>query len=371
MKLKQQSGKPEDLRQHNRHVLLRYLTAEESLSQSELAKRSGMALPSIMRIIGGLEAEGIVYSTGKGKSTGGRKPQMVGINPQYAYLVGVELAMSVKLIITDFLGRGLYDWESESLLAQPPEKVMAEVLKQIEMGIDQLGLRAEKIAGIGIGTPGNNFKLLSQMPRAIVKGWESFDVLTWMQQHTELPVYVENVARTNALAELWFGAGKSQSEFLYVYLDRGVGAVLYRNGELQYGASNVSGEFGHMGIDLIGRPCYCGKKGCIEMYVSAGAILNRLESGEADVEAVYKAVAEELGYGLSNLINLHNPNAVIIGGSVARLYTHMVKEAIKIAQALIFNNRAQETPLSISAFDTAHSCIGSAALVQDQFFRRL
>lgn len=124
MKLKEQSGKPENLRQHNRYVILRYLTAEASLSQSALAKLSGLALPSVMRIVAELEAEGVVYSTGKGESTGGRKPQMVSINPQYRYLVGIELAMSVKIILTDFLGQVLYVWESDSLLTQSPEAVL-------------------------------------------------------------------------------------------------------------------------------------------------------------------------------------------------------------------------------------------------------
>lgn len=370
MKLKEQSGKPENLRQHNRYVILRYLTAEASLSQSALAKLSGLALPSVMRIVAELEAEGVVYSTGKGESTGGRKPQMVSINPQYRYLVGIELAMSVKIILTDFLGQVLYVWESDSLLTQSPEAVMSEVLRQVYLAMSSLGIRHEQVAGIGIGTPGSNFKLLNQMPRAIVQGWECFDVWAWMKGQTQLPVYVENVAKTNALAELWFGSAKSQSEFLYVYLDRGVGAVLYRNGEIQNGAHNASGEFGHMGIDPLGRPCYCGKRGCIEMYVSAGAILNRLEA-DGESAKVCEAVGLELGYGLSNLINVFNPQSIIMGGSVTRDYPEIIQAAIPIAQTFIFNNRAEGTPIQVSTFDASHSCIGSAALVQDQFFRSL
>lgn len=371
MKLKNQSGKPEDLRQHNRYVILRQLTAESALSKSALAKLTGMALPSVMRITDILEEQGVIRTIGKGVSTGGRKPELVEINPEYKWLIGVELAMTAKVVLTDFRGQARFIWESEPLLACSPESVMTEILKAIEDAIAKHSLNMAQIAGIGIGTPGSNFKLLSQMPRAIIMGWESFDAAQWMRERIDLPVYVENVARTNALAELWFGEGKTRSEFLYVYLDRGVGAVLYKNSELQYGAQDASGEFGHMGIQMDGRPCYCGKKGCIEMYVSAGAILNRLEDFKGNKADLEETISRELGYGIANLINLYNPAAIILGGSVAQNYPDLMLMASERAREIIFNNRAQDTPIIRTAFTRMEGCIGSAALVQDIYFRSL
>lgn len=371
MKLKNQSGKPEDLRQHNRYVILRHLTAEASLSKSSLAKLSGLALPSVMRITDILEEQGVIRVIGKGASTGGRKPELVEINPAYKWLVGVELAMTAKVILTDFRGNPHYTWESEPLIESSPELVMAEILKTINEALENYSLSLYQIAGIGIGTPGSNFKLLNQMPRAIIKGWESFDAAQWMRERIDIPVYVENVARTNALAELWFGEGKTRNEFLYIYLDRGVGAVLYKNSELQSGAHDAAGEFGHMGIQIDGRACYCGNRGCIEMYVSAGAILNRLEEFSASPMDLFEEISKELSYGITNLINLYNPAAIIIGGSVAQNYPEIIAMASEKVQAMIFNNRARHTPILRTAFTGMAGCIGSAALVQDIYFRSL
>lgn len=371
MKIKSQSGKPEDLRQHNRYVILRHLTAHSSLSKSALAKLTGMALPSVMRITDILEEEGMIRAIGKGVSTGGRKPGLVEINPDYRWLIGVELAMTAKVILTDFRGNIHFTWEFEWLSENQPETVMDEILKQVQKMLKEKGITADQVAGIGIGTPGSNFKLIDQKPRAIIKGWEDFDVAQWMRERIDIPIFVENVARTNALAELWFGHGKSKSEFLYVYLDRGVGAVLYKNNDLHYGANDASGEFGHMGIHFTGKPCYCGKRGCIEMYVSAGAILNRLEGLGEERSEILANVSETLAYGLSNLINLYNPASLIIGGSVVQNYPEMVDESLKQLGQLIFNNRALNTPICTTAFTSTESCIGSAALVQDFIFRSL
>ena len=399
MRQKIVTGKPELLKRINRNLIIKLIIKEGEVSRSQLARLTGLALPSVMRIVEGLVAEGLVEDLGKGDSTGGRKPTLIRLNADYMYIVGIEIAIESTIVITNFKGEPIESWTSPQLGFIDPDELLNTLLKQLEFMLDEKKIDRKSIAGVGIGTPGTNFKHMHSVKRAIMKGWEDIDVLSWFSERTTYPIVVENVARTRTLSELWFGYGKELKNFLYVFVDQGVGVGIVQNGMIYKGASGVAGEFGHMSVDYQGRECYCGNKGCIEMYVSAGAIINAvdqlrteppenaplkplkdpvknptftevaLRSDEPAVAEIMKDAGDLLAFGIANVVNFYNPEAVILGGIVPKMCPAVAKQVIEHMDAYIFNRSAMKIPVLVSKLENEKHCLGSIALVIDNCFK--
>lgn len=376
MKLKPETGKPELLKKINQQLVISHIVKAGQISRTQLAKETGLALPSIMRITEVLSSEGIIIDRGKGSSTGGRKPGLVEINPEYKYIFGIEIAIESSLVLTDFSGRRIDEWRSDQMPSLKPEALMQVILQELEAMKHRHSIEDHRIAGIGIGTPGSNFKHQAEIKRSILKGWEHIDLKAWFKERSNLPVYVDNIARTRTLSELWFGHGKDCKNFLYVFVDQGVGVGIVQKGEIILGANGVAGEFGHTTIEMEGRPCYCGKPGCIEMYISAGAITNTAEAlglhqfsevlaaaEMPEVATLLEKTGKYLACGVGNLINLYNPEWVVLGGIVPLSSPEVLKSMKAHLPNYIFNNHAGETPVKLSAINLKQTYLGSVALV--------
>lgn len=383
------TGKPALMKRINRNLIIKLIIKQGEISRSQLAKMTGLALPSVMRIVDSLVEEGLVEETRKGDSTGGRKPNLIRLNRDYKVIVGIEIAIQSSIVITDFGGAPLARWSSGQMAYMTPEVMLEMLLEQMQDMLSERNIEPEQVAGIGIGTPGMNFKYQNEVKRSILKGWEQIDVKSWFASRTPYSIVVDNVARTRTLSEQWFGLGREYKSFLYVFVDQGVGVGIMNNGVIYEGAMGAAGEFGHMSIDINGRPCYCGKKGCIEMYVSAGALTNEADQlgicagaseaisfeaiikreNEPEVRDIFVRGGQVLAFGIANLINLYNPPVVILGGIVPKLSKALVEEVNLALEAFIFHNDACKTPVLLSALDNEQFCLGSIALVIDDCFK--
>lgn len=379
MSSKSVSGRPALLKKINRNLILELLFKQKQISRAEISKVTGLALPSVMRLVDGLIKDGLIVDIGKGMSSGGRKPNLLALNDGYMYIIGVEIAVKTTIILTDFTGTIVDEWSSEEMVNSTPATILDQVLVHINRIIEKHQLSKALIGGIGIGTPGTNFKFEREIPYSILKGWESMDVKGWFESRIDYPVFIENVARTRTLAELWFGYGKTYDDFIYVFVDQGVGCGIVSNNDIYKGHHHVAGEFGHHIIEMNGKPCYCGSHGCIEMYVSVGAIINQFQDKGFEVttfsellnlsdQDILSQTGEILGVGIANLINIHNPKAVIIGGIVSTCDV-IVSSAKKRIQKSIFSNYALETPIHQGMVETEG--IGSVALVIHQILDNL
>lgn len=379
MSSKSVSGRPALLKKINRNLILELLFKQKQISRAEISKVTGLALPSVMRLVDGLIKDGLIVDIGKGMSSGGRKPNLLALNDGYMYIIGVEIAVKTTIILTDFTGTIVDEWSSEEMVNSTPATILDQVLVHINRIIEKHQLSKALIGGIGIGTPGTNFKFEREIPYSILKGWESMDVKGWFESRIDYPVFIENVARTRTLAELWFGHGKTYDDFIYVFVDQGVGCGIVSNNDIYKGHHHVAGEFGHHIIEMNGKPCYCGSHGCIEMYVSVGAIINQFQDRGFEVttfsellnlsdQDILSQTGEILGVGIANLINIHNPKAVIIGGIVSTCDV-IVSSAKKRIQKSIFSNYALETPIHQGMVETEG--IGSVALVIHQILDNL
>ncbi len=382
------TGRPSLLKEINRNIITKLVVKHGEISRSEISRITKLALPSVMRLVDGLIEDGIILDIGKGESSGGRKPKLLTLNKDAMYIIGVEIAIETSVVLTNLLGDVIEEWTSNEMEYSTPTEMLEKIEATIEKFVIKNNIPEDKIAGIGIGTPGTNFKYTREIEYSILKGWEQIDVKAWFEARTERKVFVDNVARTRTLSELWFGRGKDLNSFIYVFVDQGVGCGIVINQNIYEGYNQVAGEFGHSVIDYKGRPCYCGNDGCIEMYVSAGAIANdvkkALGSSEdiklADViskseddliKEILISSGEILSVGIGNLINSFNPQAIVLGGKVS-MELDIIRETVnKEINKNIFSNFSVDTPVYTSSVTREDKCIGSIALVINNIFKSI
>jgi predicted NBD/HSP70 family sugar kinase len=206
-----------------------------------------------------------------------------------------------------------------------------------------------------------------------------------------VPVLVENDANLGALAEHWWGAGRGLSDFTYVKLGTGVGSGHMLGGKIYRGATGVAGEIGHMVIQPGGLPCSCGNRGCLETLVGTRALMRRVEElladfpasqlngpaitvdlieeaamdGDALAVGLVQEVAGHLATGLAGVINLLNPSAVILGGSLARLGPMLVAPIKEGARTQTLVNSVAASRIVASELGPRATARGAATLVLD------
>lgn len=360
------SARPELLKHMNQELLLRLIVRYGRISRAALARETGLALPSVMRLTEDLIEKGLLADVGQGPATGGRKANELSINGSYRYIIGVEIASKVIVTLTDFSGFVIASRTLQVRKNASPQEDLAEIAEVVLSLLETYGVNRERVAALGVGTPGFNFKYNSVQPGFMKAGWESIDVAKILAERTGLEVIIENVARTRTLSEIWFGEGLHHASFVYVFVDWGVGIGIVDEGRIVEGACGVAGEFGHMRIERNGRPCYCGGKGCLEMYVSVAAIEAEAKGtpiAEIEDETAYATAAHDLALAIGNMINLLNPPLIVLGGCVPRQLKGFTSRVEANLEEFVFHHRASRTPILESQVDNEGICLGSIALV--------
>jgi len=389
-------GNPEYIRKINRSLIIKTIMENGVISRSELAVRTSLALPTIMRIVSILVEEGLVVEVGKGDSSGGRKPTMLRMNAMSMYFVGVTIQSTMQVVLADISGNVVSSSVCDLDPKYKPDSVLNLIVGEVETLASQRGIPLAKIKYAGIGMPGTGFKHSggqSNFPFAV---WKDFDYGQWQNTgRLPFPVELENVAKLGALGELMFGNAKNHRNFIYVFAGHGIGAGVVIDGNFFKGADGVAGEFGHTIVKLGDRPCYCGNIGCIETYCSTNAVIAQyIDSVHADnalkgmlavspnfsllASAAYSGdmfalkciedSARMLGIGVGGLINLFNPSLIVIGGELVEScagYTSLVAEA---ARANIFRNSATKLEIIPGKLNDQASVMGAIALAMSKVF---
>jgi predicted NBD/HSP70 family sugar kinase len=328
-----------DVRQRNRREALRRIILAGSTSRAELARESGLSVGSITNLATELIAEGLVIEAGVVASQGGRPVTLLAPNPSGAYLLGADVGergvavelFDLAMTRVDREFRGGREGESLDAIAQDLREAVAALRERNPAAW-------ERMVGIGLGLPGivewdaDGHQVL----HAQSLGWPAVPVAELVPD--DVPVFAENGAKTLAMAEMWNGAARGVDEALVLLFGRGVGLGIVSDGELAHGHMSSAGEWGHLKIERNGRLCRCGGRGCVEAYLGADAILDswreaggrfegsgwravgELLEAERNGDPVAMSVVEELvqtlGSALGGLVNLTNPQRVVIGGWV-------------------------------------------------------
>lgn len=377
------------IRDINRSAVLNLIKTEGAISRAEIARRSGLSPATVSGIVSQLMSEGLVYEKEEGDSRGGRKPILLALNSQGAYVVGIKL-------MADHAIGALTDLEAEIISQQTENfegRSLDGVLDTLETLVDKLhqNIGGSKLLGVGVGLPG-----LVDAERGLLKQspffqWFEVPLVDKLEARLNLPVYVDNDVNTLTLVEQLFGAGQELDNFILVTIGRGVGMGIVVKGSLYRGSNGGGGEFGHTVVDPGGAPCACGKRGCLETLVADPALLRLAKEAAAageipgEISEVEELVAladdgnqasreilaqagSVLGRGIANLINVLSPQMVIISGEGVRSGDWIFDPMRRAVDEHVMPGLAESFEIRIDPWEDDDWARGAASLVLQQVF---
>jgi predicted NBD/HSP70 family sugar kinase len=329
-----------DMRRSNRAVLLTKIYLDGPLSRHELTQLTSLSPASVSTLVAEFLEEGIVEEAGSVESDGGRPRVLLRVAPGFGHVIGVDVGetrVTVELFDMSMaaLAKADYPIEREPIAAEP---VVQHILDGISAVAAQAGVAHESILGAGVAFPGVVDSGEDGLVHAQVIGWDGVPVKAMLRAGTDIPIHIDNGAKTLGQAEMWFGAGRGAQDAVIALVGSGVGAAVVAGGASYRGARSSAGEWGHTTIVYGGRECRCGARGCLEAYVGAEGILDRYREAnrgkaaagideESAIGAVIaaadtsktasKVLTETVGYlgaGIATLVNLFNPERIVLGG---------------------------------------------------------
>ena len=361
-------------------------------SLADLSKELDTSIPTTTKLVGELVDDGLLVEIGKLGTNGGRRPSIFGLNPAAGYFVGVDIRRKfISFAVTDFKGVLVDFHENVDFAVKNSEESFREMCQVICRELRENGTDPDKVLAYGFNLTGrvNNetgycfsYFLGEDKPIASV-----------LNEELGKPVFVENDSRAMTYGEYICGAANGEKNMLYLNVAWGLGMGMIVDGRLSYGKSGFSGEIGHFPLLNNNQICHCGKMGCLETGASGSAVhrifLEKLKEGRTSmlsdkfkrgetihIEEIIEAVIEEdvlaievveeigttLGRAIAGLINLFNPELIVIGGNVAATKEYLllpIKSAIQKHSLNIINS---DTTIKFSKLGRKAGAIGSCML---------
>lgn len=247
-------------------------------------------------------------------------------------IIGVDLGgTKILTSLADTEGKIISTVRIDTQAKLGPEKVIANIIKSINLVAKQARVPLSRISKIGIGAPGPILGQAIVVSPPNLPGWRNVNIKSILQRELNKKIYVENDANAAAFGEFSFGAGKGFKNLIYITLSTGIGGGIIIDGKVYTGSIGTAGEIGHMVIDPKGPKCGCGNRGCLEA-LAAGPAIAKMAGQKSALEAELAArrgnkkaqnainkAAKYIGIGIGNLNNILNPDIFVIGGGVSNM----------------------------------------------------
>jgi glucokinase-like ROK family protein len=369
------------------------------ISRNNLSKMISVSRATMSGIVCELIEAGILEEIGEEASTGGRPAVSLSYRPASRLAVGVvQYDTQLRATVTDLEGKSL---ASSEMPCYPfsPEVMMEAIVKIVNQAL--AGRPRGPVIGVGIGVPGMVDFSTGVLEAYASRGWKNMKVpiRDHLQQELGLPVYIVNRSRVAALGEHQVGIGKGANNLIYFFIGQGIAAGIIIDGKLYLGSKSSSGEIGHVIVEPNGPRCKCGNQGCLETYSTESAILasaramtksdtqstlyqaldgrlelmtidHILQAGNQDDPLALKVLEEagqKIGLAVSTLINLFDPEMVILGGPIgSSAGDKLLQPVIREAQARTIARSFANTRIVTGALGTEAATIGAAVLAITQ-----
>ena len=372
--------------------IIHYYIANGDATIADLCKEMDLSIPTVTKLVGELLEEGYILDFGKQETSGGRKPNIYGLNPESGYFIGVDVRKdSVNIAIVDFKGKFVSIDEDVPYNLENTPAAFDKLCCLIEDFIATLKVPREKILSVGVNITGRvnpisgysySFFYFEEKPLSLI-----------FEERLKIKVYIENDTRAMAYGEYMKGVVKGEKNIIFVNISWGLGVGIILDGKLYYGKSGFSGGFGHFCLYDNEIICHCGKKGCLETEASGSALhrmlLERYKEGSSTIlsdkinageeitlkdliDAIMKEdvlaieilelIGNNLGKAIAGLMNIFNPELVILGGSLSLTDEYIrlpIRSAVRKYSLNLVN---QDTEIKISKLGEHAGVLGACLL---------
>ncbi|MFA9557068.1 ROK family protein [Evansella sp. AB-rgal1] len=373
---------------NNKSLVLQTIMDQGPLSRADISQKLGLTKGTVSSLVNEIIAEKLCYETGPGESSGGRRPVMLSFNNSAGYSIGIDLGVNYILgVLTDLEGTIVNEKKVAS-----HELSYDQTLSYMKNIIYYLLSNAPEshygVVGIGIGVPGivNKEGDILLAPNL---GWKHINLKGDIENEFHLPIIIENEANAGAYGEKCFGAGREFQDIIYISAGIGIGVGFILNNELYRGTNGFSGELGHMIIEIDGKECKCGSKGCWELYASEKALLKEcMDSLPENVEQEYnleflleqikeneniqllmKKTGYFLGLGINNIINTFNPQQIIIGNRLAMAKDWMEDPMKEVINNYTLKQHQMDLQITFAELSIYSSALGVASYAAENFLK--
>jgi len=388
-----------DVKIKNRSLVLQLLKKKGPLSRIELARITGLTQPTITNIVNDLLSSNLLKEVGVSDTKAGRKPILLSVNDQAFFIVAINFTrQGFSIALTDLGPNILFRRDSHYSLLEDTDIALLELQKEFIHVLEYATQSLSLVLGIGVSAPGpvdtESCTILAHPTFLIHK---SLDLRQYLREY-DLPIFMMSNADAACLHETWCGNAKEAQNMVYFMVGESVGAGVLIEGKVYQGKHKKAGEIGHTSINVFGPRCVCGNYGCLEMYCGTQKIVEKareigwfggetyfrsfIERGEPllfrhIVEGAWEGnraclelltqLGRYIGVGVVHLMNLYDPELVVIGGEAALakdFIDHPIQETLK--ERLLY--RAYISPeLLYSQWGEDVTLLGAASLVLDHF----
>ncbi|MBP5566929.1 MAG: ROK family transcriptional regulator [Bacteroidales bacterium] len=370
-------------------------------SIADFSRELAVSVPTVTKLVAELISEGFLTEKGKVGTSGGRRPNTYGLNPEAGYFVGVDVARQhIHIAIADFTGNLKFFIQDISFVLEANADSFRTICKKIKEEVTGSGIVWDKVLGIGISlsgrvNPEKGFSLSYFVS-------DDIPLKDIFQRELGTPVNIENDSRAMTFGEYMVMGNKADPDMLFINLSWGLGMGMILDGKLYYGKSGFSGEFGHVPLlenDII---CRCGKVGCLETGASGSAltrwIVGKLKEGRrSSLYNIYKengditlqnvldavededvlaiegigAIGETLGRGLAGLINIFNPGLVVIGGRLIVGRDYLMLPIRTAVNKYSLSKVSADTKIRFSKLGRSAGAIGDCLLSRSKYLNQI
>jgi glucokinase-like ROK family protein len=354
-----------NVKNFNKHAALDLIRfTPGGISRVQLSQRLGLTRAGMSAIANDLLASKVIREIPGKPANTGRPPITLEINPGRGTVAGIDIgATHQSIIIADCAAHVLEEKEAAHHIQQGPQAGLDQAEAMLVELLGRLSLRIKDLLAIGVGVPGpvvSEAGMVLSPP--IMPGWDRFPIRATLEKRWGRPVSLNNDAELGAVGEWAYGAGRGVDNLAYIKVGTGVGAGLLLNGHIYRGASGSAGEIGHITIDENGRVCTCGNRGCLETLVGGTAIAFQAQEairggqptqlaehqphdqitaaqvaaearrGDLAAQKILSDAGAHLGIAIAGLVNLINPDMIVVGGGIAQigdLFLEPVRKAVQ------------------------------------------
>nr|MDH3161982.1 ROK family transcriptional regulator [Bacillus licheniformis] len=327
----------------NKALIFEQIIENGPVSRAKLSEITGLNKATVSSQVSSLLQKDIIYETGPGESSGGRRPVMLKFNRKAGYAVGVDVGTNYIIVaLTDLEGHLIEQFE-RTLDEEDIQATEEALIELTGLAVDKIPPSPFGLTGIGVCVPGlvDNERHVVFTPN---KPIHLIPIKEKLEERFGVPILIENEANAGAVGEKEYGEGGQLEHAVFVSINTGIGLGILMNGKLFRGVQGFSGEAGHMSIHFDGPLCRCGNRGRWELYASEKAVFSHYaansgaqlyetvkelaDRGDPGMMETFERFGFHIGIGLLNILKTLNPDTIILRNTIVESYPSIV-DAIK------------------------------------------